>query len=238
MPQHRPRLAFVALLLAAGISQAMAGDAPKADAPAYGAKVDYCVAGLESILPGDYYACRAKYHLDRNHPGSAVSMLKEAAYWANKQAQYTLGLMYFNGDVEGVEANRPLGLAWLGLAAERKFPDFTRTYTEAVLHSTPEEQRQAGKLFLKLREKYGDAVAGPRAQHQFERMIQPMEEAAQGGGISYINGFSPLPQSASVVVAQLHEEADKAFAGLHGTVSIGTMQSDAAPAPASPPTGK
>jgi TPR repeat protein len=227
------------LLLAAATSTAADRPAP-ATAPA-GAdaaqnppldKDFVCVDGYESLLPGDYYACRARYHFARQHYGQAAEMLKEAAYWANKDAQYTLGLMYFNGDTPKIAQNRPLGIAWLALAAERKNPDYVQTYAAARLRATPAETQQASVLWQALREKYGDKVAGLRAKRRFDRNIKDMEESANEGGIAYLSGFGPFPQSANVIVGQLHKDADQLFAGMDGVVTIGAP-AQTAPAPAS-----
>ena len=61
----------------ASAEKASAADDP-ATAPAQ--ERVYCMSGWERFLPGEYYACRARYHLQRQHPYQAVKMLKEAAY--------------------------------------------------------------------------------------------------------------------------------------------------------------
>ena len=91
-------------------------------------KINNCNRGLEQILPGDYYACEARYYFQNGHNQHGASELEEAAYWASKDAQFALGLMYFNGDMQGIPANRPLGLAWFALAAERNDFDHQRSY--------------------------------------------------------------------------------------------------------------
>lgn len=197
--------------------------APASTEPADG-KIYGCIEGLEQILPGDYYACRAKYHFQREHYLRAISMLEESAYWANKAAQYTLGVIYFNGDTHGIPANRPLGIAWLALAAERKNPVYARTYAIARAQSTPEEIQAATGLWLKMRRKYGDSTAGVRALRRFNHEIVPLEEAANDGGIVYLSGYSPLPETAPSVVNDLHALADKDFDGLIGTVTVGALQ--------------
>lgn len=186
-------------------------------------KIWYCQEGLESFFPGDYYACRAAYHLQRKHYAQFLGMLREAAHWANKNAQYELGLTYFNGDIPGIPKNRPLGIAWLALAAERKNPAFQKVYTEACLQSSPEEIREAARLWKKLSPEYGDRIAGPRAIRRYNRAIQPFALAAEGGGIVYIRGFADLPEPAMLVVKKLQDRADRDFADLQGTVTVGAL---------------
>jgi TPR repeat protein len=193
----------------------------------------YCLAGWERFLPGDYYACRARYHLQRQHPARAVEMLKEAAYWANKDAQHVLGLAYVNGDIAGIPANRPLGIAWLALAAERKNADYVRDYSIIVLRSSPAEIASASKMYVTLTHRYGDRVAGPRATRRFIREIRPLDDiAAMGGNDVYINGLAPLPEGAFALSSKIHKQAEKSFDGLQGTVSVGVLERVDAPSPA------
>jgi hypothetical protein len=192
-----------------------------------------CLQGWESFLPGDYYACRALYHVQRKHYSRALEMLKEASYWANKGAQHALGLAYFNGDVAGVAANRPLGIAWLALAAERKEADYVRDYSIAVMASSPSDVAQATHIYLHLRKDYGDRVAGPRAVHRFIRRIKPLDDAAaMGGNSAWVQGLSPFPQGAMSLAQKIHAQANKDFKELQGTVTVGTFQRVEAPSPA------
>jgi hypothetical protein len=183
-----------------------------------------CIQALEPILPGDYYACRARYYFQGDHNLRGISELEEAAYWADKDAQYALGLIYFNGDMKDVPANRPLALAWLALAAERNDAAHQQAYGVARAKSSEGEIQAAELLLKKMKLKYGDKVAGVRAMRRFNHEIVPLEEAANTGGIVYIRGYSPFPEDANSVVTQLHAEADKAFQGLIGTVTVGPLQ--------------
>lgn len=184
-------------------------------------KVITCPIALENILPGDYYACEARAAYGRQHYRSMRDMLEEAAYWANKDAQYVLGLDYFNGDVPEIPLNRPLGVAWLALAAERKNPTYRLAYAIARAKCTEAEIRQANLEWQRLRMKYGDTVAAPRAIRHFNHAIQPIDDAARYSGIAYLSGFSPFPQSAFTIANQLHDQANTDFSDVHGTVVVG-----------------
>lgn len=193
----------------------------------------YCADGWERLLPGDYYACRARYHLQRQHPSQAIEMLKEASYWANKDAQHVLGLAYVNGDIPGIPANRPLGIAWLALAAERKNADYVRDYTAVVLRSSPDDVSTASQMYVTLKKTYGDHVAGRRATQRFVHEIKFLDDAAaMGGNFAYISGLTPYPQSALALSQKLHQQAEKDFDGLQGTVTVGVLERVAAPSPA------
>ncbi len=192
-----------------------------------------CLQGWESFLPGDYYACRARYHLQRKHSLQAVAMLKEAAYWANKDAQHALGLVYINGDIAGIATNRSLGIAWLALAAERKKPDYVRDYSIAVSGSSPGDLAQATRIYTRLRNTYGDRKAGPRAINRFIRRVKPLDDAAaMGGNLAYISGLTPFPQGAMDLSRTIHAHAAEVFDGLQGTVTVGLTERVEAPSPA------
>lgn len=207
--------------LASGIVHAADVQAPSI--PGQGVAPIYCVDGLERILPGDYYGCRAVYHLQRQHYREAISMLKESAYWANKEAQHQLGLAYINGDIPEVPANVPLGIAWLALARERHQPEYEHDYALAIARSTPAQRALAAATYQQLRKRYADAVAGRRATQRFNREIAGIDEAANGG-TAWISGFGPLPVRAYTISRQLHAEAESAFGGLQGSVVVGPLQ--------------
>ncbi|WP_158883083.1 hypothetical protein [Rhodanobacter sp. L36] len=189
-------------------------------------KIDNCIPGLESILPSDYYACRAKYHFQRKHYRQAVETLKMAADWANKDAQYTLGLIYFNGDTPGIAIDRAQGVAWLALAAERKNPVYVRTYLAARQAIDSAELRTATLLFATMNLRYGDKVAGPRAMRNFDHQVTYHQaQMISGNSVDFpINGYDPVPGSNTSVLHFLHTLADKDFEGLQGTVTVGPVQ--------------
>ncbi len=211
---------MILCVLLAGIRLAAPASAQTAP-PAVPDKDIYCPAALEPILPGDYYACQARAASGRQHYRTMLDMLQEAAYWANKDAQYVLGLAYFNGDMPDVTQNRPLGVAWLALSAERKNPPYQLAYAAARAKLSRAELRQADVQLRKLRLQYGDAIAAPRAIRRFNHNIQPIDDAARNGGIAYLRGFTPFPQSAFAIANRLHDEADMDFSTVHGTVVVG-----------------
>lgn len=205
----------------AASSQASQTSAPTgtADAKIYG-----CMRGLEQILPGDYYACRAHYYFQRKHYRQAVEWLEESAHWANKDAQHALGMIYFHGDVPGFPANRPLAIAWLALSAERKDPTYVQAYSLVSMESSPAEIQAANQLWLKMSPEYGDKVAGLRALRRFNHEIAPIEWASDYGRSFYIRDYTPFPENALSIVRDLHARADRDFDGLVGTVTVGALQ--------------
>jgi hypothetical protein len=181
-----------------------------------------CPTALEPILPGDYYACEARAAYGQQSYRKMVDMLKESAYWANKDAQYSLGLAYFNGDMPQVPQDRPLGLAWLALAAERgKDAPYRLAYASARAQASAAEIKQATTLWEEMRSRYGDSVAVSRAVTRFNHAIQSIDDAARENGIVYLYGYSPYPESAFAIANKLHDQASADFENLHGTVLVG-----------------
>ena len=66
-----------------------------------------------------------------------------------------------------------------------------------------------------------DSVAAPRAIRRFNHAIEPIDESAEEGGITYLRGFSPFPESAFAIANKLHEEASNDFDDIHGQVVVG-----------------
>lgn len=111
----------------------------------------------------DYQAGMHAYnHEDYRH---AVYMLKVAASWGYKPAEYNLGVMYFQGD--GVPADRPLGAAWLVLAAESGDPRYMAARDWAITALSSTEFARTDELWGQLKETYGDKVASRRAKAQW-----------------------------------------------------------------------
>ena len=152
-----------------------------------------CAGGLERFLPGDYYFCSAARSYWSGNLGQARESLKSAAEWASKPAQYALGLMYFNGD--RTAKNRPLGLAWLAIAAERHDPSYEPAFISAYGQASPEELAQANAYWKQMKETYADSVAGPRAEKRFDREYQQLEWVSDFGGSIFVDGLT-MPSAA------------------------------------------
>jgi len=118
------------------------------------------------FVPGSYFELKAQFYLKNHQYRAAVEMFQLAGYWANKVAQYNLGVMYFNGI--GVPADRVLGTAWLGVAAEQHHELADGTLNSAWAKLTPGEREAAESAFRELDRKYGDAVALPRAVRHYD----------------------------------------------------------------------
>lgn len=183
-----PFFAMAALTVATPV---MAGDRPEpmpGQEKAVQLSLEQCPSGIERMLPGDYYFCVAAQDFWSGHQDRALELLTDSARWASKPAQYALGIMYFNGD--RVAANKPLGLAWLALAAERHDPQYEPVFVSAYAQATPAERAQANTLWKTMTPIYGDDVAATRAKLRFDREIKPIRDAAFWGGRAYVAGAS------------------------------------------------
>ena len=105
----------------------------------------------------------------KGQASAAIDAWQTSASWAMKDAQYNLGLAYFKGD--GIAADRPRGLAWLALAAERRNPRLQASLAAAWDGASDAEHQQANAIWRDLRKEYGDDVALPKAKKRFETEI-------------------------------------------------------------------
>lgn len=201
-----------------------------------------CPQGLERGLPGIYYYCVGARDLASGRSAHGLSMLEIAAAWGSKPAQYTLGIAYFNGDV--VPPNRSLGLAWLGLAAERRDPYYVATLRSALEHATAAERTDAELLWKRMSRKYGDARAAVRAhrRYRYER-VQILADEPYGAHwcVAGLNGrsidarrsgadASALCETGARWVSRLDRYADSLFQDWQGHVTVGPLQQVAPPA--------
>lgn len=245
----RDLMAGMLLLLTAGSSMAggqqfgsEAPDAKQARVLDYIADMN-CPQGIEHYLPGAYYYCVGRKALARKDPLHARTMFETAAGWGSKQAQFMLGLLYFNG--EGMPKNRPLGIAWLRLSSERDTPYFIAVTNSAITQSTLAERTAAAELLVKMRPVYGDARAAVRASRRYEAFRSSLlADAAFGAGVCIAglttssNSLSPIHRDSfgqtvlcqervpvAEAVKRLDTYADSVFDRWEGRVTVGPAQS-------------
>ena len=233
-------------LVIAGLLPAEPLPVPAAGKPSKEASIQ-CNDSLYRFLPGEVNFCLAARERQRNNAAGTLEMLKLAAGWGSKKAQYALGLMYFNGEL--VAANRPLGLAWLGLAAERGDRVYGAVFASAYGKATTSERQQAQTRYAALLPVYADAVAARRAQRRFDREMReltrfepyPSELCMAGiaGGVAIDQDNAVCPSS-SVAITRLNRIGDMYFEGWVGHVSVGALQpvrNDDRRQPKQPPAG-
>lgn len=207
-----------------------------------------CPSGLERFLPGIYYYCVGARREAQLPPKPAIEMLKTAASWGSKPAQFLLGLNYYKG--EGVAQDRVQGLAWLGLAAERGDPTYLAVFRSAWFKASPAEQAQADQLWNALKPRYADAVAAHRAEQRYLRARRELVRNEVYGAQVCIAGLtsqSVVPTHSipgappdgcvgSIPVELAAQKVDNyaayLFQGYQGHVLVGTPEPVAPPATA------
>jgi len=126
-----------------------------------------------SARPGEAFFARGVKAVRNNDYSFAINMYEVSASWGYKPAEYNLGVIYFKGE-GGVAVDRPRGMAWFALAAERGDEDYVNARETAYAAMTAEEFAQANVVFRELKPRYGDDVALERAK---QRWVQVRNEA-------------------------------------------------------------
>ena len=129
----------------------------------------------------------------------AVNMYRVSASWAYKAAQYNLGVMYFRGD--GVAVDKPLGMAWLALAAERGDREYVQAREAAYADMSAEEFAHANELWRELRKTYGDDSALKRARNRWQQVKTAAtgSHLGEGTGPVLIGGRADLGRNTEVM---------------------------------------
>jgi hypothetical protein len=196
------------------------------------------------MLPGIYYYCVGARDLARGHDARGMSMLKIAAGWGSKPAQLTLGVAYYNGDA--APGNHALGLAWLGLAAERHDPRNTAIFKSAWDQATPRERQRAQVLWRQLLPRYADKYAAHRAELRYANTRMNLVRNAVYGSSVCVAGLTTSrvvsphlnpddrhdpenygcggAMSVNRVASMTDVYAGILFEGWHGHVSVGPLQ--------------
>ncbi|QKK03311.1 MAG: sel1 repeat family protein [Pseudomonadota bacterium] len=102
---------------------------------------------------------------------TALMHYLEAARWADKFAQYNVGVMHLRG--EGTEFDPVRAWAWLELSAERDYPQFVETADDLYAMLDEQQRQQARAIYeQELVPRYGDAVKVPRVQRAMRRELR------------------------------------------------------------------
>jgi hypothetical protein len=216
-----------------------------------------CPQGIERFLPGTYYYCVGTRDVALGKNDQARSMLEIAAGWGNKSAEFLLGVGYYKGDLQ--PKDRARGLAWLGLASERRDPTYLAVFNSAWKQGTPREQAEAQRLWRAMLPTYGDRRAARRAAARFRherdallarRQTNGQQTCVAGLTVGTIAPMAiihePLDQtnesacdgadmSATFVVKRLDAYANQLLDGWEGHVTVGNLE--AVPAPSVAPPG-
>ncbi|MBP3984633.1 sel1 repeat family protein [Pseudoxanthomonas helianthi] len=190
-----------------------------------------CNGATYQFLPGDFNYCVARKMWGRGNYKGAEELLLLAAGWGSKPAQHLLGIAYFNGD--GLAKNRPAGLAWLGLAAERGNPTYLGVLKGAYAVASTDERQQGNILYAGLLQHYRDDVAARRAERRFNREVRALAgNPVFNPGICLVgitafvrdsDGNAQCPPAEQSVKA-LNQLAEPYFEGWKDRVQVGPMQ--------------
>jgi len=217
----------IATLIVTAVLACAAIDAP---ADVDGQRGGFLHEGESRFLPGVYYFEKGNEYFRRGRAEAAIEMWTISAGWAMKDAQYNLGIAYFKG--EGIAADRPRGLAWLALAAERKDPAFSESLAAAWGESSPEEHARANAIWRELRARHADAIALPRAQRRFDLEMAQLT-GSRVGAPGHASVWTPEGTfDGASLRKRLNAQADVAFGRVpRGRVDVGPLQALDAPAP-------
>lgn len=235
-------LMSTALLLAASY---LAQGQDRAQAEASMPQVE-CNDALYRFLPGDVNYCLAIKMWGQGRYRQGEEFLLLAASWGSKSAQYALGIAYWNGD--GVSKNRPLGLAWLSLSAERGESTYKAVMNSAYADSSAEERQSANVLHAELAKTYQDDVAAARAKNRFDREFRAVASNKAYMPKICITGLnSGSTESAAdpsfcprldPLLDTLSDVSEEYFKGWKARVDVGQLmkvEDDALPAEKRPP---
>jgi len=118
--------------------------------------------------PGTPFLERGNQFFRQGDYEEAVGNFRIAARWADKLAQFNLGLMYVNGD--GVARDPLRGWAWIKLSAERGYPKNVQLAKEIWDRLKPEHREIAQRILdEELKPEFGDEVAIPRTANEMRR---------------------------------------------------------------------
>lgn len=176
------------------------------------------------FLPGMYHHRKACELFAKGNARAAVEQWTVAAGWAVKEAQYDLGVVYYKG--KGVARNRPLGLAWLAVAAEREDPAFSESLAAAWAESSIDEHQRANELFPDLLERYGDDATLAKAMGHFNNELTQVT-GSRVGMPGHANVWTPEHGNLDVAVYrnELQKLSEQNFGSVpEGRVSIGDIQ--------------
>lgn len=140
--------------------------------------------------PGTQFLERGNTFFRQGDYDAAVGNYRLAAHWADKLAQFNLGMLYVNGD--GVERDPLRGWAWIKLSAERGYPKNAAVAAD-IWNQFSDEHRKVAKEILEneLKPEYGDAVAIPRTSNEMKRMLSRKTSGGSRVGVNravYVTG--------------------------------------------------
>jgi hypothetical protein len=181
------------------------------------------------FLPGAYFFHKGCEYQKRGEMTAAIDAWLISASWAMKDAQYNLGIVYFKG--LGVATDRPKGIAWLALSAERGMPAFESSLAAAWQEASDAEREAANATWRELKPRYGDTATLGRARARFVNELNSITGSRVGmpGAVKVWTAATGQVDGA-VFRERMQELAEVNFgAEPQGTVQVGPLQYPANP---------
>jgi hypothetical protein len=178
-----------------------------------------------SYFPGRYFELKAQFYLRKKDYAEALRLFELSGYWADKVAQYNVGIMYFNG--VGIPTDKTRGAAWLGIAAEAHDTLADAALQAAYSELTPKQRQEADAIFQQLDVTYGDHVTLPRALHRFRQdgAISLFGFGVPGpGSVTTFAGSDSIEENSVSFVHRMDRQRDALIARITGRVDVGAVQ--------------
>lgn len=135
--------------------------------------------------PGTPFLERGNMFYRQGDYAAAVGNFRLAAHWADKLAQFNLGLMHVNGD--GVERDPLRGWAWIELSAERGYPK-NEALADDIWAQLTDEHRKAARRILEeeLEPRFGDEAAIRRTSRDMRRYLYRIKAGGSRVGVNRV----------------------------------------------------
>jgi len=118
--------------------------------------------------PSARLVAEGKRSYDAGQHASALSKYEAAARWADKFAQFNIGVMHLQG--KGTEFDPARALAWFQLAAERDYPMMVTMVEDLEGMVDEATKRKAERIRVEeLEPVFGDVVAIERTHRRMQR---------------------------------------------------------------------
>ena len=182
------------------------------------------------FFPGHYFEQKAQYYLRKQDYREALRLFVLGSYWADKVAQYNVGIMYYNGI--GTPAEKARGVAWLGIAAEAHDTLADVALQAAYVELSSEERVQAQTIFEQLDAKYGDEVTLPRALTRYRQdaaiSVFGFGVTGPGTATTYAGTLS-FEENSVDFVHRMDTQRDVLIAQIRGHVTVGEVKALSVP---------
>jgi hypothetical protein len=157
----------------------------------------------DAARPGKKFFLTGAYAYRNGDFKYAVDMYEVASSWGYKAAQYNLAVMYLKGD--GIPVDRPRGMAWIALAAERGDPVYVQAREAVYADLSKDEWEQANAIWRELKKTYGDEVALARAKARWAQVRASMTGSRVGASVPLTIGSASSGGRATALVPTLND---------------------------------